>query len=213
MTIDFQQLRREFQNEGLDTEQLTENPIDLFQQWLQQSIDAGIPDANAMTVATVADNGQPSQRIVLLKEIDNRGFVFYTNYHSRKATELNHSSLISLHFPWHSLDRQVKVCGTAAKISTTESLRYFLSRPRDSQIAASISEQSRRVSSRQFLLQQFASMKEKLGNHEVPLPDFWGGYRVVPHEIEFWQGRENRLHDRFQYRLEGDRWTVSRLAP
>ncbi|GAB1266375.1 pyridoxamine 5'-phosphate oxidase [Aurantivibrio infirmus] len=213
MNID--QLRREYQRTGLSEDDLAPDPFAQFKTWLQQAVDSGIPDPTAMTVATVAENGQPSQRIVLLKQFDEAGFVFYTNYESRKASELSFNPKVSLHFPWHGIDRQVKLCGTAAKLSALESLKYFTSRPRDSQIAASISAQSRPVSSRQILLQQFNAMKEKLADKKIPLPDFWGGYRVVPHEIEFWQGRENRLHDRFVYKLGETEavWKIQRLSP
>lgn len=211
MSID--QIRREYQRDGLSREHLDVNPITQFSHWLEQAIDAGLTDATAMTVATVAADGQPSQRIVLLKHVDEDGFVFYTNYESRKADELAENPKISMHFPWHSVDRQVKIGGVASKISTRESLAYFLSRPRDSQIAALVSEQSRKLSSRQLLIQQFEAMKTKLANKEIPLPDAWGGYRVVPHEIEFWQGRVNRLHDRFVYQRTAQGWTIDRLAP
>lgn len=215
MSID--QLRREYQREGLPREQLLDNPLAQFSRWLEQAVEAGLTDPTAMTVATVDEQGQPSQRIVLLKQVDQSGFVFYTNYQSRKALELAANPRVSLHFPWHLIDRQVKICGNASRISTADSLKYFLSRPRDSQIAALVSAQSRPLSSRQLLMQQFNSMKEKLANKEVPLPDAWGGYRVIPHEVEFWQGRENRLHDRFLYTLdrsrEKDQWQIQRLAP
>ncbi|MEX1032462.1 MAG: pyridoxamine 5'-phosphate oxidase [Cellvibrionaceae bacterium] len=212
MNID--QLRREYRRAGLDEDELEANPFTQFSKWLQQAIDAEFDDPTAMTVATVSDTGQPSQRIVLLKHMDEAGFVFYTNYQSRKAREIAKLPKVSLHFPWHRVDRQVKICGVAEKVSTTESLKYFLSRPRESQIAAVVSAQSRPISSRQLLMQQFNSMKEKFANSEIPLPDFWGGYRVVPHELEFWQGRENRLHDRFVYRLdEHQQWRIERLAP
>jgi len=211
--MDIDQLRREYQRAGLSKDDLDLNPFTQFNRWLQQAVDSGIPDPTAMTIATVSASGQPSQRIVLLKQIDEDGFVFYTNYESRKASELKLNPKISLHFPWHGIDRQVKVCGIASKLSLVESLKYFTSRPRDSQIAASISAQSRPVSSRQLLLQQFNAMKEKLADKKIPLPDFWGGYRVLPHEIEFWQGRENRLHDRFFYRRDESSWMIERLAP
>lgn len=211
--MDIDQFRREYQRTGLSRDDLDPNPIAQFNRWLQQAVDSGMADPTAMTVATVSEDGQPSQRIVLLKQIDEAGFVFYTNYESRKATELGFNPKISLHFPWHGIDRQVKVCGLATKLSVMESLKYFTSRPRDSQIAASVSAQSRPVSSRQLLLQQFNAMKEKLVDKKIPLPDFWGGYRVLPHEIEFWQGRENRLHDRFVYRFEKSNWSIDRLSP
>lgn len=212
--MDIQKLRREYLSLGLEREQLADDPIDQFQRWLQQAIDAQINDPTAMVVATVSADGQPSQRIVLLKQVDAHGFVFYTNLESRKAQEIKHNSKVSLHFPWHAMDRQVKICGTAAALSVKQVAKYFLSRPRDSQIAATISPQSRVVNSRQLLMQQFNAMKKKLLNGEIPVPDFWGGYCVTPSEIEFWQGRENRLHDRFVYRLQpGNQWSIERLAP
>jgi pyridoxamine 5'-phosphate oxidase len=165
-----------------------------------------------MTVATVDASGQPSQRIVLLKKVDH-GFVFYTNYGSRKARDLAVNAKVSLHFPWHPIERQVKICGIAEKVSTAESAKYFLSRPKDSQLAAWASHQSHPVSTRQLLLQQVARMKEKFAQGEIPAPDFWGGFRVIPHEIEFWQGGANRLHDRFVYQRTNNGWTRSRLAP
>ncbi len=213
MMMDLEDMRRDYLKGGLRRDNLADCPFAQFEFWLKQAIDAGLPDPTAMTVATVAANGQPSQRIVLLKHLDTAGFVFYTNYHSRKAQELTDNPLISLHFPWHMLERQVKVCGRVEKVSTTESLKYFSSRPEESQLAAWASAQSRPVSSRQLLMQQFHTMKEKFKQGQIPLPDFWGGYRIVPTEIEFWQGGANRLHDRFQYTRDGENWNIQRLAP
>lgn len=212
--MELESLRREYLHGGLNREDLVNDPFEQFAKWMQQAIDLKLGDPTAMTVATVAEDGQPSQRIVLLKQFDQQGFVFYTNYGSRKADELAHNAKISLHFPWHSIDRQVKVCGQASKISSTESLKYFISRPRDSQLAAMVSEQSRVLSSRTLLLNQFESLKQKFKAGEIPLPDFWGGYRVEAREIEFWQGGANRLHDRFRYCLAADgEWEIDRLAP
>lgn len=212
--MDIESLRREYLHGGLTRDELDEDPLKQFSKWMQQAIDLKIGDPTAMTIATVASDGQPSQRIVLLKQFDNAGFVFYTNYGSRKADELLQNSKISLHFPWHAIDRQIKICGDAGKISTAESLKYFVSRPKESQLAAVISAQSRVLSSRAMLLNQFESMKQKFQHGDVPFPDFWGGYRVRPREIEFWQGRENRLHDRFQYLRDATgSWTIQRLAP
>lgn len=210
--MDLESLRREYKG-GLRRKDLAEDPFVQFERWMEEVLKIGIVDATAMTVATVSPEGQPSQRIVLLKHVDANGFVFYTNYGSRKARELEANPKISLHFPWHTADRQVKICGTAAKISTAESMKYFVSRPRDSQIAALASHQSSPLSSRSFLLNQFESIKQKFQHGELPLPDFWGGYRVVPTEFEFWQGSENRLHDRFRYTSSGDGWNIERLAP
>lgn len=210
--MDLESLRREYSG-GLSREDLSADPIQQFELWMEEALKFGIKDPTAMTIATVSEDGQPSQRIVLLKHFDHEGFVFYTNYGSRKAEELATNPKISLHFPWHNIDRQVKICGEVSKVSAAESLKYFTSRPRDSQIAAIASEQSKPLSSRSFLMNQFESMKQKFQQGEIPLPDFWGGYRVVPSEIEFWQGSENRLHDRFRYLRSGDEWSIDRLAP
>ena len=162
----------------------------------------------------VQHNFNEEQRIVLMKGLSKGGFVFYTNYRSRKANELDANPKISLHFPWHSIDRQIKICGEASKISMTESLKYFASRPKESQLAALASEQSQQLTSRTVLLNQFESLKQKYQAGKIPLPDFWGGYRVTADEIEFWQGGANRLHDRFRYKLSQDgNWDIDRLAP
>ena len=212
--MNLESLRREYLHGGLSLDELAAYPLDQFSMWMQQAIELGIGDPNAMTIATVSADGQPSQRIVLLKHFDASGFVFYTNYGSRKADELDTNPKISLHFPWHTIDRQVKVCGETEKVSAAESLKYFASRPKESQIAAIASQQSRVLTSRSFLLNQFESLKQKFNNGEIPLPDFWGGYRIKPKEIEFWQGGANRLHDRFRYLLQDDTsWSIDRLAP
>lgn len=212
--MNLENLRREYLFGGLNRENLLTDPITQFELWLQQAIDLQIHDPTAMVVATVDEEGQPSQRIVLLKHLDDKGFVFYTNFGSRKAKEISTNAKVSLHFPWNDIDRQVKIQGQAYKISSKESLKYFLSRPRESQLAAWASEQSRPLSSKQVLLTQVAQMKEKFAKGEVPLPDFWGGIRVVPSLVEFWQGGENRLHDRFEYSLqENASWDIQRLAP
>jgi pyridoxamine 5'-phosphate oxidase len=214
MDVNLQNLRREYLKGGLERDQLADDPIMQFERWMEQTVAADIPDPNAMTIATVDATGQPSQRIVLLKGVDQRGFVFYTNLRSRKAQELKQNPKVSLHFPWHFLERQVKICGVAEPLSTAESLKYFLSRPRESQLAAWASQQSRPISSRALLLQQFEAMKNKFRHGEIPLPDFWGGFRVKPHQIEFWQGGAHRLHDRFQYSLQDDgQWSIERLEP
>lgn len=212
--LELENYRREYLRGGLEREDLDDDPFVQFSRWMEQVIAAGVPDPNAMVIATVDSEGQPSQRIVLLKNMDEKGFVFYTNLNSRKAQELTQNPKVSLHFPWHFLERQVKICGVAESISTAESLKYFLSRPRESQLAAWASQQSRPISSRALLLQQFESMKNKFSKGEIPLPDFWGGFRVKPHLIEFWQGGAHRLHDRFQYtRRDNHRWDITRLEP
>lgn len=212
--MDLEQIRREYLLGGLNREDLHEGPITQFEQWLEQAVASEIPDPTAMVLATVDAEGQPDQRIVLLKHLDTQGFVFYTNYNSKKARDIAANAKVSLHFPWHPMERQVRVSGSAVKISTAESLKYFVSRPFGSQVAAWASPQSSIISARSVLEQEFARMKAKFEDGKVPLPDFWGGLRVVPQRIEFWQGGANRLHDRFEYRLlESGEWQISRLAP
>ncbi len=206
--------RKEYKRGTLDNDVLTANPMDLFHKWLTDAINAELPDPNAMTVATVNEKGQPSQRIVLLKDVSDEGFVFYTNLGSRKAKELANNANISLHFPWYFLERQVRVCGTAELLSRTAVAKYFFSRPKDSQLGAWASKQSSPISTRQLLVTQFMQMKEKFAKGDIPLPDFWGGYLVKPQQIEFWQGGEHRLHDRFEYnKLENGEWSTARLMP
>jgi pyridoxamine 5'-phosphate oxidase len=214
MDLHLEDFRREYTQGGLERDHLVDDPLEQFDRWMQQTIESGMPDPNAMTIATVDATGQPSQRIVLLKHLDATGFVFYTNLNSRKAQELKQNPKISLHFPWYLLERQVKVCGVAEQLSATEVMKYFVSRPRDSQLGAWASQQSRPISSRALLMQQFESMKNKFAKGEIPVPDFWGGFRVKPHELEFWQGGTARLHDRFQYSLrENGAWDIQRLEP
>lgn len=212
--MDIDHIRREYLSGGLHRKDLDQDPIPQFQSWLKLAVEAELTDPTAMTVATVGKDGQPSQRVVLLKHCDHNGFVFYTNLGSRKATEISVNSKVSLHFSWLPLERQVKICGVAEKLSTAQVLKYFLSRPKESQLGAWASSQSQPLSSRLLLEQKFAEVKQKFAKGDVPLPSFWGGYRVKIHEIEFWQGGANRLHDRFQYQLQQDgQWTIERLAP
>jgi pyridoxamine 5'-phosphate oxidase len=209
-----EELRLEWMSEGLLREQLDPDPLHQFEQWYAQAIYSGIPEPNAMTLATVTDFAQPWLRTVLLKIYDERGFVFFTNYHSRKARHIDANARVALLFPWVALGRQVAITGQASRVALTESLRYFATRPRGSQIGAWASPQSDVITSRTVLEMKFMEMKDKFGKGKVPLPSFWGGYRVMPATIEFWQARENRLHDRFLYtRDEGGRWRAERLAP
>jgi pyridoxamine 5'-phosphate oxidase len=213
--VDISQFRREYLRDGLSRSDLAREPVLQFSQWFEQAQKTDVEDPTAMIVATVGSDGMPSQRTVLLKYYDDRGFVFFTNFESRKAKEIKENSKVSLLFVWLALERQVMVNGVASKISAVESAKYFMTRPKESQMAAWVSSQSHPLTSRQILLQKFQEMKTKIGEGKVPLPSFWGGYRVEPVEIEFWQGRKNRLHDRFLYTRsnDSDSWAMERLAP
>ncbi|UYA60716.1 Pyridoxamine 5'-phosphate oxidase [Pectobacterium sp. F1-1] len=210
---DIADIRREYTRGGLRRSDLPANPLDLFERWLKQACDAKLADPTAMSVATVDEHGQPYQRIVLLKHYDEKGMVFYTNMGSRKAHHLENNPRISLLFPWHMLERQVMVLGRVEKLPALEVLKYFHSRPKDSQIGAWVSKQSSRISARGVLESKFLELKQKFQNGEVPLPSFWGGFRVVIDSVEFWQGGEHRLHDRFFYQRQEEGWQIDRLAP
>jgi len=211
--MDIGDMRRDFESEGLDREHLNDDPVIQFEIWFEDARKAGLLEPNAMSLATTGSDGLPDLRTVLLKYFDDRGFVFYTNYGSRKAREIDENPQAALLFPWIGLNRQLRIQGSVEKVSKAESLRYFSSRPRGSQIGAWVSEQSQVITSRGLLEQKINEMKQKFSSGEVPLPDFWGGYRVVPERIEFWQGRPSRLHDRFEYIREGNAWTIHRLQP
>jgi pyridoxamine 5'-phosphate oxidase len=208
------ELRAQLMANGLSRKELNTDPFYQFQSWYQQTLSTDIPDPTALCLATVDANGQPWQRMVLLKLYDENGFVFFTNYSSRKAQHINLNPQVSLLFPWHALGRQVKITGTAAKIPTAESFKYFSTRPRGSQLGAWASPQSQVIKNRAMLDTALEQMKGKFLQGEIPLPDFWGGYRVSPDIFEFWQARESRLHDRFIYtqQQEGS-WQLERLAP
>jgi len=189
------------------------DPFEQFQNWFKSAQDCGIVLPESMTVSTVDENGYPSCRVVLLKELTKDGFVFFTNYDSRKGQELAHNPHIALTFHWNILQRQVRIQGVVEKISAADSNAYFQSRGRGSRIGAWASPQSAVIDSRKVLEQQVKKFTDKFANQEVPLPEFWGGYLVKPSSIEFWQGKADRLHDRFSYVKEGDNWRVDRLAP
>ena len=208
---DLSSLRKEYLQSGIVRKDLKSNPIEQFSLWLSQAMDADIIEPSAMSLATSDDS--IGIRTVLLKYFDEKGFVFFTNYESKKSKQIQSNPQAAILFPWLALERQVKIIGKVEKISNLESLKYFSSRPKDSQIGAWASEQSSRISSRSILIEQFALMKKKFSHGEIPLPAFWGGYRVIPTSIEFWQGRENRLHDRFIYERQENEWTISRLSP
>ena len=211
-------LRREYGDRGLDVPDLEPDPIGMFRRWLGDTVRSGLHEPNAMVVVTVSPDGTPSARLVLLKGVDERGFVFFTNYESAKARDLDANPAVSLLFPWHDLQRQVRVDGTASRVSRPESEAYFASRPRESQLGAWASPQSRVVASRSALDERYGGVLAQFaGLDDVPLPPFWGGFRVEPRSVEFWQGRKGRMHDRLRYRrAEPDPhapWTVERLAP
>tara|TARA_B100000959_G_scaffold70245_1_gene74390 strand:- start:1010 stop:1651 length:642 start_codon:yes stop_codon:yes gene_type:complete len=208
---DLSSLRKEYLQSGIVRKDLKSSPIEQFSLWLSQAMDADIIEPSAMSLATSDDS--IGIRTVLLKYFDEKGFVFFTNYESKKSKQIQSNPQAAILFPWLALERQVKIIGKVEKISNLESLKYFSSRPKDSQIGAWASEQSSRISSRSILIEQFALMKKKFSHGEIPLPAFWGGYRVIPTSIEFWQGRENRLHDRFIYERQENEWTISRLSP
>lgn len=211
--MDVSDLRREYEKGHLTRDDLKPDPIDQFERWFALVRDAGLIEPNAMTLATAGADGQPSARTVLLKYFGRDGFVFYTNLESAKAAHISENPKVSLLFYWQPLERQVVIRGVAEKVGRKETLSYFLKRPRGSQLGAWVSDQSRVISSRKMLEMKLDEMKRRHADGKVPLPSFWGGYRVTPHEMEFWQGRPNRLHDRFLYKASGEGWLIERLAP
>jgi pyridoxamine 5'-phosphate oxidase len=215
--MDLSGIRREYVHKALDESDAATDPIEQFQRWLAEAVAADPQDFTSMTLATADRTGRPSARIVLLKGVDARGFVFYTNYGSDKAKDLEENPRAALVFYWSAFERQVRVEGTAERTTREESEAYFHSRPRRSQVGATISPQSRVIGGRQELERKVAEMEERLAGAEVPLPETWGGYRVRPETVEFWQGRRDRLHDRLVYRRQaesiGGGWTIERLAP
>jgi pyridoxamine 5'-phosphate oxidase len=206
-------LRRDYTLTGLRRVELAADPIVQFQKWLQQALDAQLVEPTAMTLATADRNGRPAARIVLLKGLDERGFIFFTNYESRKGRELAENPNAALVFHWAELERQVRVCGTAGRISREESENYFKSRPLGHQLGAWVSSQSEVITDRAVLEKRLQETERKYPA-AVPLPPYWGGYVLSPLEIEYWQGRPNRLHDRFRYTKQKDgTWLIERLAP
>ena len=211
--VDLARLRREYAEVGLDESQLPADPLVLFREWLRCAVDAALAEANAMVVSTVAADGAPSSRMVLCKSADERGFTFFTNYDSRKASELAGNPRASLLFPWHPLGRQIRVEGRAEHVDRAESEAYFSTRPHGAQISAWASAQSSVVIDRSTLEQRAAELEAEYDGRDVPCPPHWGGIRVVPDVIEFWQGRADRLHDRLVYRRTAEGWIVARLSP
>jgi pyridoxamine 5'-phosphate oxidase len=216
-------LRRSYEQAGLDEADAEPDPFGQFTRWFADAVAAELLEPNAMVLATAAADGQPSSRTVLLKVVNADGFVFFTNYRSRKAGELETNPRASLLFPWYDLERQVSVVGTVERLAAAASAEYFRARPVGHQIGAWASRQSEVVASREVVQQRYLELVERFGD-DVPVPDFWGGYRVVPHTVEFWQGRGNRLHDRLRYRrdrgargdeggVRGSAWLLERLSP
>jgi pyridoxamine 5'-phosphate oxidase len=205
-------LRREFSSKGLSRRDVSASPFVQFSNWMNEALTAGVTDANAMTLSTVGEDGRPSARVVLLKYYGETGFAFFTNSESKKARDLDANPMSVLHFYWPQLDRQAAVYGRAEKTSREESEKYFNSRPVESRLGAWASTQSARLESRDTLEARVEEFRKRFGD-TVPLPPFWGGFRVIPDKFEFWQGRQNRLHDRIVYELKGDVWEIARLSP
>lgn len=206
-------VRRDYNKASLTESEINEDPIDQFLEWFEKTLSADMLDPNAMTLSTVNNEGIPSSRIVLLKGVDKKGFRFYTNYESRKSKELQENPRAALCFYWPSHERQVRVQGNVRKLSRAESEAYFHQRPRQSQLGAWASEQSAKLSSREELVSSFKEMEKRFKGKEIPLPEFWGGFLLEPFRIEFWQGREGRMHDRICYEKESEGWARYRLAP
>jgi pyridoxamine 5'-phosphate oxidase len=210
--MDLARMRHEYESHGLDRADLDEDPLVMFQRWLDDAVTAALPEPNAMVLSTVDDDGRPWSRHVLLKGLSRGGFEFYTNYTSHKARQMDHEPAVALTFAWLGLHRQVNVVGVAAQLTALESDEYFAVRPRASQLGAWASDQSTEIADRDVLTDALVDLDKRFVA-DVSRPPHWGGYRVVPAEIEFWQGRPNRLHDRLRYRRSGDEWRIVRLSP
>lgn len=206
-------LRRDFTLRSLDEKDVKTNPITMFEQWLNEAIEAEALEPNAMNLATATTDGKPSSRVVLLKQLKPEGFVFFTNYDSKKAKQIDHNKYCALNFVWHELERQVRIEGIISKISATESDSYFEMRPAKSKLGAWASPQSQIIPNREYLEELMVDFEIRFGEKGISRPNNWGGYIVKPLLIEFWQGRENRLHDRIQYKLIDGKWKIDRLAP
>lgn len=213
-----QNLRRDYRAAALDISDVQNDPFLQFKKWFSEALEVVTDEPNAMTLATVSPEGKPSARVVLLKGFDNEGFIFYTNYASKKGNDILQNPNVALCFWWYALERQVRIEGSIEKVSEEESIAYFQSRPRGSQIGAVASPQSQVVTDRTVLEKKYADLIEKYGDTEggqaIPKPEHWGGYRVRPTQIEFWQGRRSRLHDRIRYVLDNENgWKIERVAP
>jgi pyridoxamine 5'-phosphate oxidase len=207
-------LRKDYGKMGLDENDLNPDPYKQFEKWFTEAANAGVVEPDAFTLSTVSAEGKPSSRIVLLRNFDNRGFTFYTNYESQKGRELEQNPYVAMNFFWTDVERQIRICGRAGKIPVLESMDYFRSRPRASQIGAWASEQSRELVSREMLENRITEIEKKFHGKDVEKPPHWGGFLVKPESIEFWQGRPSRLHDRFLYTHNvSGHWEIKRLNP
>lgn len=211
--INIRNLRTEYRQSTLSKSSVRSNPIDQFAVWFDEAHKAKIPEINAMTLATADANGKPNARIVLLKGFDEKGFVFFTNYDSVKGNELSENPNAALCFFYQQLERQIRISGIVSKLSKEESFEYFKTRPLESRIGAWASEQSKIIENRELLKKRFDEYKKTFSDAEIPLPSNWGGFRIEPETFEFWQGRENRLHDRISYKKNGEKWGIVRLSP
>lgn len=212
-TEEIQKLREDYQKGSLDESDVDRNPYEQFKKWLDEAVTSEVPEPNSMSLATVDASGKPHVRIVLLKGIDERGFIFYSNYDSDKGNQMDVNPNISLCFLWKELERQVRISGKVTRLDREESEEYFKSRPRMSQLGALASNQSEEIESRAVLEERFSSFEAKYEGKEIPMPEQWGGYMVEPTEIEFWQGRRSRLHDRIVFSQDNSNWKIKRLSP
>jgi len=211
--MDISAMRKEYTKAGLERKDLADDPFLQFDKWFKQAMEVDILEPNAFDLATVGPDMQPRSRAVLLKYYDKEGFVFFTNYESRKGRDIAVNPKVAMLFPWLELERQVKIEGVVKKLDKKDSLKYFLTRPRGSQLGAWVSRQSSIISTRKLLEQKMEEVKQRFKDGKIPIPDFWGGYKIFPHRFEFWQGRQNRLHDRFEYSLNQNEWKIVRLSP
>jgi len=212
-TEQIQELRRNYKLKSLDQKDVNENPFEQFSEWFEATLNSSLPEPNAMILATASKDGKPSVRTLLLKGFDDRGFIFYTNYNSRKGKEIEENNNASMLFFWAELERQIRIEGKVEKISPDESYKYFKTRPYKSRVGAWASDQSETITSRLVIIKKFIKFLLKFHSKDIPLPPFWGGYILKPDVFEFWQGRANRLHDRVRYMKENGKWKIERLSP
>lgn len=214
MKQSLEDMREQYGKESLDENSVAKNPVAQFENWMEKAVLAKIPEPNAMTLATADINGKPTARVVLLKGIENSAFIFYTNYDSKKGQDLLYNPYAALVFYWYPIEKQIRIEGRVEKVSAEKSEKYFHSRPRASQLSGAVSPQSTTISNRKFLEDKIQVLKKESGENEIPRPQNWGGYRIIPNRFEFWQGRADRLHDRIAYILvEKNEWKIERLAP